>query len=1399
MPFSATPAAAQATSSGTVTGTVTDPTGAFIPGATVTVTDLSTKSTRTAISNAKGQFVLPDVPPGTYNMTATKTGFSTDQITGMTVLVGTQVTANFKMAVGGESTVVEVQASNADLQTMNASTGVTVDPAMVASLPAIGREVSTFLTMQPGVTPTGNVAGTTTDQATFQLDGGSNSSDMDGTGNTYLTSFANSTTGGFLGAGTAGVVPMPQDSVEEFKVTTTGQTADFNNSSGSQSQVVTKRGRDKVSGTVYEYYLDNNFNANTWSNNFPTAKFGPAVSPTGVACPTCIPTAGLAGSTSYTPKPSYHFSRFGAAVGGPIAPRVLGGKTYLFAMYEGFRYPQAGTYERTVPSYNFLQSGNVSGLPFGAVVPKTATFNGGNPAAITGGTGGTGQTYDDRGLGFNPTLKNFYNTQLPVAPVGLSGSLGNNGVTYPGVFDQSCGALSTSYCDGTNLIGYKTNVTYPQTSNFFVARMDHDFGAKWHFMASYRYYKLVNATTNQVSICGAMTAYANPATATGVGTPCSGAPVAVTPRPQVPWFGVIGLTTNVSTSLTNDFHYSYTRNLWQYRGPGDPPQLPGADAAIEPLGDNTTTVLSPYNVNSQSTRTRTWDGKDNFFSDNVTKLKGDHLIQIGGQFQHNFNYHLRTDNGATINYEPLYLIGDTSGGGGFSSSPLFASTGFTANANYARQLATYYGFVTDTQVLSTYINQGGTLTLQPAATPYAGVTTVPYYNIYATDTWHAKSSLTINYGISYALEMPPQEKYGNQSMWTDANGNPINVDSYLTSRKEAALAGEVYEPEIGFALVHNTATARKYPYDPYYGGVSPRVSIAWAPAPKSEGMKKLMGSGSTVIRVGYGRIFGRINGDLEVLNPLLSPPIILATQCKTTQPGTNGCNSVGYTDATAARFGTDGLSFAKASAAPPLTLGNVYLPGYGGPGVAIGSPLGTNVRPNDVDTFNVSIQRQINRKMLVEVGYIGRLIHHEYIMLNPNTVPYMMTQGGQSFESAYLAIETILGCTTRSGLCSNSAIPTTVTKQPFFETALGGATSTFCAAYANCTTALLNNTTILGDFRNQKVFSLWSSLDNNTLGAAASASNPQFVFARSMMGTPTSNTTYGSAGQVGSGIDVGTSDGYANYHGGYVSYTVSGFHGFTARENLTYSKALGQGSYTQSTSSTAPNDSFNLAQQYGRQPFDQKFIFNTFVVYETPWYKNQNGIVGRMLGGWTLSPVVSAGTGQPLTCTDNSGGGQGFGGVDGTNFSANENCEFTTRYHGGYHTHRGVLGSGSQDDVTVGTAVHAGSSSAAVNMFNNPAAIYDTTRPAILGLDARGGGYASISGLGYLNLDFSVKKRVVIYKQYALELSGVFNNALNHLDFNSPSLSIASPTSFGVTKTQGNSPRAIQMGVRAYF
>src|SRR5579864_7322572 len=335
--LSATLCLAQSTNTGTVVGTVTDPSGAVVGGANLTLTDKTTNTVRTTTSSDTGRYVFTNVNPGTYDLTVKHAGFAEGRVARLRVDVGQQVTANVPLRVGGVTEQVEVQVTGTELQTLNSTIGNTVTSTALQNLPTLGRDASSFVTLQPGVSPDGSVAGTVVDQSVFMLDGGNNSSDMDGSGGVYNPSFGDDPTGGLFsnalnqisgaingiaGNQPSGVMPTPIDSVEEFKVATSNQTADFNNSSGMQVSIVTKRGTNAWHGTAYEYYLDNNFSANTWQNN-----------------------------QSGTPVPDWHRSWFGGAAGGPLIPfDILGGKTYIFANYQGTRWPQSETLDRLVPS-----------------------------------------------------------------------------------------------------------------------------------------------------------------------------------------------------------------------------------------------------------------------------------------------------------------------------------------------------------------------------------------------------------------------------------------------------------------------------------------------------------------------------------------------------------------------------------------------------------------------------------------------------------------------------------------------------------------------------------------------------------------------------------------------------------------------------------------------------------------------------------------------------------------------------------------------------------------------------------------------------------------------------------------------------------------------------------------
>ncbi len=1291
----------QATSTGTVVGVVADQQGAVIPNATITLTDLSTNIVRTTTSNSDGQYVLTNVDPSTYSITASMSGFSVAKIATQAVSVGTQTTANFKLAIGGATTTIEVQSTGSDLQTLNATIGSTVTSVAIDALPTLGHDISSFATLQPGVTPDGSVAGTVVDQATFQLDGGNNSSDMDGSMTVYTGAFSNDPTG-ITGGGASGVMPMPADSVEEFKVNTTNQTADFDNSSGAQIEVVTKRGSKTWHGTVYEYYLDSNFGANTWQNNFP--------------------------GTAYTPKPSYHYNRFGAAAGGPVIPKqILGGKTYIFANYEGFHYPQAATYERTVPS---------AAMRLGMLTLGGTTYN--------------MATVDPRGIGISPIVQSLWNKYEPA---------GN---------DPGCSGISGPQCDGVNEIGFRANVNIPQKSDFGAVRLDHDFGSKLHFISTYRYFKLTKANTSQVDIGGFF-----PGDTLGV-------PASLSSRPQDPWYFVAGLTYNITSNITNDFHYSYLRNIWSWADSGGQPQFPGLGGALEPFGESGTKALVPYNVDTQDIRTRFWDGHDHFLRDDVTMLKGNHLVSFGGQYQHNFNFHQRTDNGGGINYAPTYQLGDSTGSGLIHLTGLQAA-GYPTSTTAKRDAAAVLGIVTDSQIA--YTRAGNALTLNPPLTPAQDKVTIPYYNVYFSDSWHIKPTLTLTYGMGWTLEMPPTEATGKQVSLVDASDEPVETLDYLAQRKANALQGAVYNPNVGFALVGNVGNGLKYPFNPFYGSFSPRVAAAWNPHLPTDGMLgRAFGGDSTVLRVGYGRIYGRLNGVGLVLTPLLGAGLIQPVQCRVAlSSGT--CGPATPTDSTAFRIGVDGNTAPLAAASP--TLPQPIYPGINSISSATGAVLDPHFRPNDVDSFDLTIQRQLTRKTLIEVGYIGRLIHHEFQPININAVPYMMTIGGQSFANAYAALQTTLGCATSAAKCAATAATATTktpvfptaTAQPFFEAALAG--TGYCTGYANCTNAVLQKE--ISNLTTQAVWSLYSDLDNGG-----------FNYSRSMLNTPIPNSTLGTNGQISSGVSLATATGYGNYHGGFVSFKASDWHGLTLQENFTYSKALGTGADVQATSEYTPNDPFNLDATYGVQPFNRKFVFNTFLIWNLPWYRQQSGFLGRIAGGWNVAPIFTAGSGSPLYCNTNTDG-QSFGGGDASNFFNNEQCVFTSKYTGGVSTHRNVTGSNGVGTQTEGTG------DAAINMFSNPESVYDQVRAPILGIDTKNPGLGPISGLPYWNMDVSIRKSIRVYERFNVELSGIFTNVFNHLDFANPTLDISNVGSWGVVNAQGNAPRQMQFGVRVNF
>ncbi len=151
----------------------------------------------------------------------------------------------------------------------------------------------------------------------------------------------------------------------------------------------------------------------------------------------------------------------------------------------------------------------------------------------------------------------------------------------------------------------------------------------------------------------------------------------------------------------------------------------------------------------------------------------------------------------------------------------------------------------------------------------------------------------------------------------------------------------------------------------------------------------------------------------------------------------------------------------------------------------------------------------------------------------------------------------------------------------------------------------------------------------------------------------------------------------------------------------------------QASSEYTPNDAFDLGKMYGVQNFNRKFVYNSYMVWQDPYFKGQRGFLGRAAGGWSIAPLMTAANGQPVYCGTQTEA-QSFGSADGANYFSNEQCVFTSKYTGHSASHYGITGSNG-----IGTSVVGSTTGQEINMFKDPASIWNQVRAPILGIDTR--------------------------------------------------------------------------------
>ncbi len=1288
--LSAPPALAQSSSTGRVSGQVVDRQGAVIGSAEVVLTDTLINTKQTTKTNEAGRYFFLNVNPGVYDLTVSMSGFSQAKISGQSVAVGLELTLNPTLEIGSTTTSVEVKAGvGAELQTSNSTVGSTISGVSIMNLPNLGRDANAFFVLQPAVAPGGQVAGVVQDQSQFQLDGGNNSDDQEG-GHGYNIAPGNLGIGG--GALPTGVMPTPVETIEEFKVGISNQGADFNGAAGAQVQMVSKRGTNQFHGAGYDHYFAGNLGANTWQGNH-------------------TPSPGL----SYTPLPSTHQNRFGASLGGPLTPSFWGGKTYFFFNYEGRRFPNVGTISRPVPTElmraGVIQVANSTGqmIPYNLnanpVTVKGVTYQ---PAQCQGGP------CDPRGIGLNPIVSQIWNKYMPLPN------------------DPNGG-------DRFNTQGFYTTVPLPQTSNFLMTRIDHDFGSNWRLTAGYRYYKFTQMTNRQVDIGGIL-----PGDTFGVAS-------AKTPNRQTPSYFVAGLSGVITPHLINDFHANYLRNAWEWISAGGPAQLPGLGGAAL-IGGSGGNQLIPVQVDRGSGLARFWNGHDSVLRDDLSYINGNHVFQFGGQYQRNHITHQRNDNGINIYNATGYEIAS---GGGIATPTAYIPSSVPANqlGNWNSLSAITLGLVAQSQLM--YARKGGELL--PVGSPISSESVLPTYNFYFGDTWRMKPTLTLSYGVSYEIQMPVYEVNGNLPMLTDAKGNSFTGESYLEQRKQAALSGQVYNPTLGFATIGNVVGKPKYPYNPVYGAVGPNVALAWNPKYTDGVLGKVLGAGKTVLRGGYSRRYGRVNGINVIQVPLQGIGIGQTVQC-TGVSRAGQCLGIGGVDvANAFRIGVDGL-------VAPLPTVSQSLPQPFLPGVGSNASAATawsddpSLKPSHIDQVSFTLQREITSKVRLELGYIGTRSRDEQLAYSLDSVPYMTTLAGQPFSQAF--------ANTYRALSSGQ----TPAAQPFFESALGGPSSGYCAGFGSCTAALASKQR--ANILTTSVYNLWSAMN----------SAPGWTLGRTM---PSSNPIQALA------LPQAASKGYSNYNGVFLSARMNDLHGLTATSNLTFSRALGTGGYGSGIG--VPMDMWNIPGMYGRQPFDINWVYNLSMYYRPAFFKSQRGLLRHLVGEWGFAPLFTAQSGAPLG-VGSSSNCQSFGQANCGYLGGTEQAVAIGPVTGGNAAHYNVVSTG-----VAGQNGNPSRGGSGMNLFEDPSAVFSNFRRMTLGVDTRNGGAGPLRGFPTWNLDLAVMKDIKVRESIGMTLSFQFVNVLNHFQPANPGLSIDNPGSFGVITSQANAPRQMEFGLRLFF
>ncbi len=783
---------------GSISGTVRDPSGSVVPGADVTAREVSTGIAHETRSDASGYYTLPALPVGRYDLDVRATGFETYERKDVVLNTDAALTLDCPLKVGSIAQTVSVTDNALHVETVSTQSGEVIDGRQMAAVPLNGRSFTDLLSLQPGVAPVTTLGAATVEDvgATILNPSGTlNPGTISVNGQRETANFFSvngSDAEEDVNAGTA-IIPN-LDAIAEFRIVTSNFDAEYGEFSGGQVSVITRNGSNEFHGSTFDFLRNTDVDARNYFS----------------------PTRGV-----------YRQNQFGGTMGGPIRRNKL----FFFTDYQGTRQTQGiDTGEISVPS-NADRTGDLSDF----VDSKGNTL-------LTGTVGGPylASLLTQR-LGYVVTQGEPYSFNGCTLADARAGQCVFGNAQIPQSAWSVPAQRMLQYIPAPNTASGFATSAFNQTVRDDKAGVRVDANTRWGLASAYYFIDDFNLD--------------NPYPTAQSGASLPGFNALTTGRAQLV---ALSLTKAINATTVNEAHLSYLRDMTNMGQPvgGRGVSLvsqgfANADGspsivALDPKGQS----VENLNFNGHSigaAANQLIQANDTYqASDVFSKVLGSHTVKMGAEFHSD-----------QVNAHPIAQFnGD------------FVFSGTETGVDFADFLIGVPSQYNQSQLNPFYARN-------------------QYVGLFAQDSWHARPSLTVNYGLRWDRIAPWTEKYNQISTFVAGAQSEVFP---------GAPEGILYPGDPGVPRTLAPTDNLEF---------SPRVGVAWSPQAKNRGFEKILGSpGATSIRASFGNFYTAIDAlSISVLaanapygTTYTSPaPPLFATPFVTAADGTNYGQPFPYT------------------------------------------------------------------------------------------------------------------------------------------------------------------------------------------------------------------------------------------------------------------------------------------------------------------------------------------------------------------------------------------------------------------------------------------------------------------------------------------------------------------------